>query len=227
MNGEEDFLYDDENRIQILVCSGNLGNAQPDEASWNHWVPLDGYCSEVIRPHSEQRYPFRRMDAMLYKKLNRNNGDEEDCSEHASREDQFDIIVFGMQESTFDQVKEDNNSDDGMNESNRSLGVIKALSSTTGKTVKTITKHSGKTLSALQTLSTSRDYIAKVQSSPHKRTAIVDPLAGDLYSPVAETPRLPDKEIPMTTTGSQLWHGGTQVLHALMAERLPSYERVV
>jgi hypothetical protein len=39
--------------IKILVCSGNLGNAQPDQDSMEAWIPRDGYCRHVL----ESKYP--------------------------------------------------------------------------------------------------------------------------------------------------------------------------
>jgi hypothetical protein len=39
--------------IKILVCSGNLGNAQPDLDSIDAWIPRDGYCRHVL----DSKYP--------------------------------------------------------------------------------------------------------------------------------------------------------------------------
>jgi hypothetical protein len=201
-NKEEEHKPKDTGEIKLLVCSGNLGNAQPDETSWNHWVPLDGYCSEVIHPHETQRYPFRRMDAMHYASLapideDRSNGNYGEEDDDFPSSEQFDLIIFGMQESTFDQTKEnDGGSDDGMGDSHRSV-------------VKTITKKSNKTLSAIQTLSTSRDYISKETASAMKLSS-----------------KLTSSSMVGTPEKAQ-WLGGTLALHMLMAERLPSYERVV
>jgi len=41
--------------VRILICSANLGNAQPDELSLNEWVPANGSMSHVLT--NPRRYP--------------------------------------------------------------------------------------------------------------------------------------------------------------------------
>lgn len=43
-------------QIQILVCSGNMGNQQPDYDSLAAWIPLDGYCKYVL--NHPPKYPL-------------------------------------------------------------------------------------------------------------------------------------------------------------------------
>jgi hypothetical protein len=43
-------------RISILLCTANLGNAQPDQESWHRLVPNDGRCAEV----AASPYPLQR-----------------------------------------------------------------------------------------------------------------------------------------------------------------------
>ena len=53
----------DTNSVQILVCSGNLGNAAPDETSWNHWVPIDGYYySDISSFKSSNNFTVNQRD---------------------------------------------------------------------------------------------------------------------------------------------------------------------
>jgi hypothetical protein len=197
----------DEREIKLLICSANLGNAQPDETSLNYLIPENGSCREVLE--GPQKYPLRRME-----ETNTTSKDESDMVGEAYYDDtdQFDIIVFGMQESTFDPPKgsttPSNNSAidlDAMDTSTRSnksgggggMGVKKTLSTIhthTGKTLSTIQTHTGKTLSTIQTLAANRDY------SSHQNTEMIGP---------------------------QQWLGGTHVLHAMLAKRLPSYRRAV
>ena len=35
--------------IKVLVCSANMGNAQPDPTSINHWIPSDGFISLAVK----------------------------------------------------------------------------------------------------------------------------------------------------------------------------------
>eukprot|EP00978_Attheya_sp_CCMP212_P014424 scaffold36747_cov46-Attheya_sp.AAC.2 len=65
--------------LKILVCSGNLGNAAPNAASMDAWLPQDGLIGSIL---SE----FEVLD----------NEDDDDDGKAA-----FDIIVIGMQEATF------------------------------------------------------------------------------------------------------------------------------
>ncbi|CAJ1932483.1 unnamed protein product [Cylindrotheca closterium] len=41
--------------VRILICSANLGNAQPDELSLNEWIPVNGNMSHVLT--NPRRYP--------------------------------------------------------------------------------------------------------------------------------------------------------------------------
>lgn len=71
--------------LRVLVCSGNLGNAEPDVKSLEMWVPEDGSCQQVLE---DQKYPL----------LVNNKGKVDYSHGDASH---FDLIVLGLQESTF------------------------------------------------------------------------------------------------------------------------------
>jgi len=90
--------------VQILVCTGNLGNAQPDFDSVAAWIPADGRCRDVLKV--PQKYPVveelvdRNESEATANATNATtlNFREESYTEY----DQFDIIVLGMQEATFE-----------------------------------------------------------------------------------------------------------------------------
>jgi hypothetical protein len=65
--------------LKILVCSGNLGNAAPNAASMDAWLPQDGLIRSILP------------------ELKESNDDGDDDDDKAA----FDIIVIGMQEATF------------------------------------------------------------------------------------------------------------------------------
>jgi hypothetical protein len=65
--------------LYVLVCSGNMGNAQPDAYSIAAWIPLDGRCLDALES------PYDIHSEPSFTQLS-----------------QFDIIAIGMQESTFD-----------------------------------------------------------------------------------------------------------------------------
>jgi hypothetical protein len=84
--------------LQLLVCSANLGNEQPDDESLADWIPEDGRCTQVFK--TPQKYPTRTIQE-------ESNADDADEGKQSSFDDyestdQFDIIVIGLQESTFD-----------------------------------------------------------------------------------------------------------------------------
>mmetsp|Transcript_23895 Transcript_23895/g.29077 ORF Transcript_23895/g.29077 Transcript_23895/m.29077 type:complete len:659 (+) Transcript_23895:37-2013(+) len=74
------------NGLKVLICSGNLGNAQPDVMSAQSWIPLDGDVEHVMK---NTRYPLgQQIDEAL-------------MTGH------FDIIAIGMQEATFNTKRDD------------------------------------------------------------------------------------------------------------------------
>lgn len=103
----------DTQQLQLLVCSANLGNEQPDPDSLAAWIPTDGACQAVLRqdaPYPVQSYHY--SSSTNHNNHNNNNNTstrsleaDNDVPSDASRytdTDQFDMIVIGMQEATFD-----------------------------------------------------------------------------------------------------------------------------
>ena len=90
--------------LQLLVCSANLGNEQPDDDSLADLIPEDGRCTQVLK--TPQTYPIRTIQEEP--KSNGVDGDSDgDVDKQSSFDDyestdQFDIIVIGLQEATFD-----------------------------------------------------------------------------------------------------------------------------
>lgn len=105
--------------LRVLVCSGNLGNARPDQASIAEWLPKDGSYSEVT-DSSDYPLPGPKEHAAILKDLGLSHfqvhdmahavsgAGMDDASEEAlNGDDFFDIIVIGMQEATFDVPHDD------------------------------------------------------------------------------------------------------------------------
>lgn len=86
-----------ERDLAILVCSANVGNAEPTPESFGEWIPNDG---EISGPLTKTKYPV-------------DNGVDNDDSKKVlnsllqlgdggkKKNKQFDIIVIGMQEAAF------------------------------------------------------------------------------------------------------------------------------
>ncbi|KAL3934619.1 MAG: hypothetical protein SGBAC_009701 [Bacillariaceae sp.] len=72
------YLHDQEDALKILVCTGNLGNAEPTLTSMMAWIPEHGECSRVTPLHGEDVYT-----------------------------EQFDLIAIGMQEAKWAVKKPD------------------------------------------------------------------------------------------------------------------------
>ena len=78
-----------DNAIKLLVCSANLGNAAPDDLS--EWIPADGCCGLV----QESKYPVKMSH-------HDDVPDSSNSRDVLGDEDVLDIIVVGLQESTYD-----------------------------------------------------------------------------------------------------------------------------
>ncbi|KAL9184897.1 hypothetical protein ACHAXT_002674 [Thalassiosira profunda] len=85
--------------ITVLVCSANVGNAEPTPASFAQWVPHDG---EIDAPVSSTQYPVAA------------EGVDEALASLKGKKKQFDIIVLGMQEAAFVEksAKKESSGDD-------------------------------------------------------------------------------------------------------------------
>jgi hypothetical protein len=226
--------------LHIWIGTGNLGNAAPDEASWKEWVPADGYFCSEKDANGDPRY-------RCVTTLPTNEDDSYDNLQ------QFDILVFGMQESTFDPPSKETGGKHGSantsetipelpvvdttdhgedveeeeEHSSSNLGGLKNVTSllsptakvvghtvhtigkTTTKTVRKIHSKTGQTIQSIQTLSTSRDHCQSPQQGAFSKK-------GSVLSKLTRS----------TDTG-ETWLGGTSVLHALLNERCPSYQRII
>lgn len=156
-------------KIHALICSANLGNACPDETSFNAWVPEDGRCEEVLV--DEPRYPLSFQ------------GQQQSHRPVVCSEDQqFALVVFGLQESTFEVDTPTSATVPPELSECQSEGSEQRLSAKTArkmKEMKTLTKQK------IESLTASRDHTTAKSGS------------------------------------------GSRVLHTLMENRLPSYERIV
>lgn len=177
-----------DNELQVLVCSANLGNAQPDTASLEHWIPADGRCLDVLQ--LPPKYPLKPSpDGTDPAPFN-----EKDYSDF----DQFDIIVLGMQEATFDPPVSSSKSSPYRTGSTEFIKIDTEHSRVRVKipvVSPIVSKSVQKTVRGVSALTANRDYT--------KRTT-------QLF------------DIDMTD-----WSGGTEVLHKLLGARLPSYKRLV
>ena len=200
--------------LKVLVCSANLGNADPSD-SFGLWIPDDGYTGKMLR---NQNYPIVETEEDWERV-----GEDTKAADGAVDEDgedgqslsqargggyygeqfteMFDIIVVGLQESTWDPPSEQEASKSNINDDSTGPDADDPSSShhsvhgAAKKAIKTVEKMTGlaekagkKGVSTVNTLSISRDHTKKANEI------------------------VPD---------------GTSVLHNLLEARLPSYERIL
>ena len=115
---------DDGNDLAVLICSANIGNAEPTPSSFAEWVPDDG---DIDGPVSRTKYPVEQQS--------------QDGVALIENKKKFDIIVLGMQEAAFVEKtkrkssKLDEESDGGCDVSERADGPPKTLNEAVGATV--------------------------------------------------------------------------------------------
>ena len=107
--------------LRVLVCSGNLGNARPDELSFQAWIPSDGNYNEVVQrpvyplpPEEEQESLYKELGLDHFRVQHGKGGGENGIDLHFANleeenisDDYFDIIAIGLQEATFDVEEDD------------------------------------------------------------------------------------------------------------------------
>jgi hypothetical protein len=182
----------------LLVCTANLGNAQPDAESIARLIPPDGHLHEQEgeidgNPYYQSPYPLQFMN-------------DEDCETpddacvQAALEQQLDLIVVGLQEATFDPPKEDH--------SEHSVRIAVPL----------VQKHFKK----LNTLRAKKDH--SLPNNLGTNILSVD----SVHSTGSAFSFQPDKIVTkFLKVKRDEWEDGTHVLHSLFEGRLPSYQRLV
>mmetsp|Transcript_22475 Transcript_22475/g.62370 ORF Transcript_22475/g.62370 Transcript_22475/m.62370 type:complete len:781 (+) Transcript_22475:100-2442(+) len=247
---------DTSRQLRLLVCSANLGNAQPDPESLAAWIPEDGLCHEVIRSNPPFPLMMKKVDEastrskpvevefdeeeeesddeesqfrpspservvvispekrkkvigslidwskVLKEKMEADNLELIDGTPRASQmkvegHDQFDIIVIGMQEATFDPPSTRPELDKGADHSfHFKIPVVAPVAKKVlAPVAQKVFKGGRKAAATVGGLTQNVDYVK--QDSQH---AIVK---------------------------RRDWGGGSSVLHALLDSRLPSYDRLV
>jgi hypothetical protein len=191
---------DDElDELRLLVCTGNLGNAEPDRRSIASWIPGDGRVKDVLATLGlPPQYPVRMLQETLV----------EDFTEY-DYEDRFHIIVLGMQEATFDPlgkagVQKEKPNTAGGKASRVPKAFLKSSRSVAGMLGKNFT-----------TLAANRDH-----------TKNISPQQSSMFMSNAMSPTGPTSA-PSTDAKTRVYGDGTEVLHALFEKQLPSYQRLV
>lgn len=217
--------------LRLLVCSGNLGNAAPDLQSLASWIPFDGDCSAVLV--DSPRYPIPSQEhAVTSSPSDQNHADGQDVIVEEDGDEiddegkrKFELIVVGMQESTFDvSVVAPADDEDAQDEPNdgsvtlpSSLGELPSalveLPTTLGKNVAKAgftTAHTAKRgITAVKTLATSKDYVKNRAKQNSQDISLIN---------IASR---------ATNALNEFTADGTNILHAMLQQHLPSYQHIV
>ena len=106
VNNPDNEDEDTTSNLAVLICSANIGNAEPTPESFSQWVPPNGTINPTI---SNTKYPVDELKtdslANNVKELTSNSSDVINTLKHQS-EKQFDIICLGMQEAAFVEPKQ-------------------------------------------------------------------------------------------------------------------------
>ena len=81
--------------LTILICSANIGNAEPTPESFNKWVPKDG---NIHTPLTNTKYP---VDTCIENIPLTSQSADTIAKLKTIAEKKFDIIAIGMQEAAF------------------------------------------------------------------------------------------------------------------------------
>lgn len=100
--------------LTILICSANIGNAEPTPESFNKWVPKDG---NIHTPLTNTKYP---VDTCIENIPLTSQSADTIAKLKTIAEKKFDIIAIGMQEAAFvDKSHKKNNGEQSMDVSER------------------------------------------------------------------------------------------------------------
>lgn len=288
--------------IKILVCSGNLGNAQPDPGSVEAWIPRDGYCRHVL----ESKYPVASSSTQSIGVVNADSGspvseatpapsttprpfeqslnsllqeakqtqqdiqknakphhstskvmklnmsmfgiieegdaaEDEDSYEGLSliNNEQFDIIVIGMQESTFDvsmsMMNNSSNHSVTINDDFKTKPISQKefnTSSSGGLNLRSPKDMLRPLLAVKAAMGVSTMTVKAAKGSAKKVTkvakgsaTIVSKAAKDSAKTVSNYTAA--KDHTLTTNTTKGGNSDTHVLHDMLQEQLPSYSQAV
>jgi len=105
-NNDKDEEDTTTSNLSVLICSANIGNAEPTPESFSQWVPPNGIINPTI---SSTKYPVDALTtdslANNVKELTTNSKDVINTLKTQS-EKQYDIICLGMQEAAFVEPKQ-------------------------------------------------------------------------------------------------------------------------
>jgi len=105
-NNDKDEEDTTTSNLSVLICSANIGNAEPTPESFSQWVPPNGIINPTI---SSTKYP---IDALTTDSLANNLKELTSSSSDVintlktQQSKQFDIICLGMQEAAFVEPKQ-------------------------------------------------------------------------------------------------------------------------
>jgi hypothetical protein len=230
--------------VPVLVCSANLGNACPDAASLNEWIPEDGRYDAVLQ---SQKYPIR-------------DGRNGAAAVEATAHDRFLLVVIGMQEATWSNTGSQVGNQNTRSSLHSDVNCdVAAADATSADAAGVSAGGGGDAATTTDTGAMAAPGSTRSQSVPRRKQSITDKLARPVQRVVLSVRGLtasrdhtqsenrsrrqkgrsqrgrpgfvdPSEDVldPLQRPSSvSQWDFGTQTLHQMFEERLPSYRRIV
>uniref|UniRef100_A0A7S2END7 Inositol polyphosphate-related phosphatase domain-containing protein n=1 Tax=Ditylum brightwellii TaxID=49249 RepID=A0A7S2END7_9STRA len=187
-------MTDEGEALTVLICSCNMGNAEPTASSFGAWVPDDGDVKAMLL---DTLYP---VPSEIVPK-NSPSKDAITVGNVPTEPGNFDVIVLGMQEATFDVDSKEMDSD----EEAASRATEESKKKKKKKTKNPIKKAYKAVVCTTRTLVGSSDNTKEVYSVPELRRVINRDADRKSFS----------------------YFGDTHALHGLVKDRCPSYTTIV
>ena len=209
------------NSIRVLVCSANMGNAEPNCESLSAWIPKDGDAKSVLE---DQPYPLGEAvknkfklaaTAILGTSKNDSISEEvETVHDDSDANKKFDIIAIGMQEATFEVSEETSHS---------KLTKFKRLQKMTAVVEQaTLDKNYQDENATIKNIKNIRSQLASKRSIGFMQSTSSGPEKSTISACPLETSGEENKD---DADPSQ--NDDTRLLHHMLQEHLPSYTRAV
>ena len=111
-------------QLAILICSANIGNAEPTRESLGAWIPSDGefYNNNNNLARGGDKHEMAKNNdgccSIVDDDVDDDNNDNDDIINQRKQKKKFDIIVIGMQEAAFINISTNSSNNNNNNNNN-------------------------------------------------------------------------------------------------------------
>lgn len=209
-----------DNSIRVLVCSANMGNAEPNLESLRAWIPKDGDTNSVLE---NQPYPLREVVKKKFKLaatailgISKDKSVPEiEVVHDDSDANKFDIIAIGMQEATFEVSEREETSH------SYKLTTLQKMTAAVEQVTKDKNYQEEKA-----TIKNLRSQLASKRSNAFMQSTSLGPEKSTSSSGLPEILEEDSKE-KNKDNADPSQNYDTRFLHHMLCQHLPSYTRAV